>query len=89
VAADGKSIKSTLSDYTESYQNFIRSVSAFTHESGVVLHLQMMNNKHISELEVVRQLIAALAGQPIVFTLDALHAQKKLSSKFTPSSNTT
>lgn len=77
VAADGKSIKSTLSDYSESYQNFITSVSAFTHQSGVVLHLQVMENKQTSEIVVVRQLIAALAGQPVVFTLDALHCQKK------------
>lgn len=76
VAIDGKSIKSTLSDYSESYQNFISSVSAFTHQSGVVMHLEMMSNKQTSEIEVVRQLIAALAGQPFVFTLDALHCQK-------------
>lgn len=81
VAADGKSIKSTLTDYSESYQSFVTTVSAFTHQSGVVLHLQVMDNKQISEIEVVRQLIAALAGQPIVFTLDALHCQKKLSNK--------
>lgn len=89
VAADGKSIKSTLSDYSESYQNFITSVSAFTHQSGVVLHLQMMHNKQTSEIEVVRQLIAALAGQPVVFTLDALHCQKKQSTKSTTRNNTT
>jgi hypothetical protein len=80
VAADGKSIKSTLSDYSESYQNFVSTVSAFTHQSGVVLHLQVMDNKHVSEIEVVRQVIVALAGQPIVLTLDALHCQKKQSN---------
>jgi hypothetical protein len=77
VTADGKSIKSTLTDYSESYQNFIATVSAFTHQTGVVLYLQVMENKHTCEIEVVRQLIAALAGQPVVFTLDALHCQKK------------
>lgn len=55
VAADGKSIKSTLVDYSESYQNFVTAVSAFTHPSGVVLQLQVMNNKQTSEIEVVRQ----------------------------------
>jgi hypothetical protein len=87
VAADGKSIKSTLSDYSESYQNFITTVSGFTHQTGVVLHLQVMDNKQISEIEVVRQLIAALAGQPVRFTLDALHCQKKRSSKLLSNSN--
>lgn len=88
VAADGKSIKSTLSDYSESYQSFVTTVSAFTHQSGVVLHLQVMDNKQTSEIEVVRQLIAALAGQPVVFTLDALHCQKKQSNRLLSSSNT-
>lgn len=89
VAADGKSIKSTLSDYSESYQSFVTTVSAFTHQSGVVLHLQVMDNKQTSEIEVVRQLIAALAGHPIVFTLDALHCQKKQSNKLPCNSNIT
>jgi hypothetical protein len=89
VAADGKSIKSTLTDYSESYQNFVTTVSAFTHDSGVVLRLQVMNNKQTSEIEVVRQLIAALSGQPLVFTLDALHCQKKRSHKLLGNSNIT
>lgn len=84
VAADGKSIKSTLSAYSESYQDFSSSVSAFTHQSGVVLHLEMMHNKQISEIEVVQQLIAALAGQPVVFSLDALHCQKNSQSNPPP-----
>jgi hypothetical protein len=40
-----------------------------------------------SEIKVVRQLIAALAGQPVVFTLDALHCQKKPSNKLSSSNN--
>jgi hypothetical protein len=88
VAADGKSIKSTLRDYSESYQSFVTTVSAFTHQSGVVLHLQVMDNKQTSEIDGVRQLIAALAGQPVVFTLDALHCQKKPSNRLLSSSNT-
>lgn len=54
VAADGKSIKSTLSDYSESYQSFVTTVSAFTHQSGVVLHLQVMDNKQTSEIDISR-----------------------------------
>jgi hypothetical protein len=62
VAADGKSIKSTLTDYGESYQNFITTVSAFTHDTGVVLGLHGMNNQQTSELKVVRQLSTSLSG---------------------------
>lgn len=89
VAADGKSIKSTLIHYSESYQSFVTTVSAFTHQTGVVLRLQVMDNKQTSEIEVVRQLIDALAGQPVVFTLDALHCQKKQFNKLLCNSNTT
>ncbi len=77
VAGDGKALKRTLSDYEESYQSFINTVSAFTHESGLVLHLQVVDNKQGSEQGVVEQLIQALASQPGVFTFDALHSQKK------------
>lgn len=87
VALDGKSIKSTLKDYQASYQNFVCTVAAFTHQSGVVLGLQVMNNKQVSEIEVVRQLIQSLAGQPVMFTLDALHCQKKQYSTSLSNSN--
>lgn len=88
VAADGKSIKSTLTHYNESYQSFVTTVSAFTHQTGIVLHLQVMDNKQTSEIHVVRQLIDALAGQPVIFTLDALHCQKKQFNKLLSNSNT-
>jgi hypothetical protein len=77
VSGDGKAIKSTLSDYSESSQSFINTVSAFTHEQGLVMHLQVADNKQGSEQQVVEQLITALNGQPVIFTFDALHCQKK------------
>lgn len=89
IAADGKSIKSTLTDYSALYQSFVSTVSAFTHQTGVVLQLQVMDNKQVSEIEVVRHLIGALAGQPIVFTLDALHCPKKQSNTLCSNSSIT
>lgn len=89
VASDGKSIRSTLTNYSESYQNFISTVSAFTHDRGLVLHLQMMSNQELSEIEVVREVIRSLQGQPVVFTLDALHCQKKPYSRLWHKGNTT
>lgn len=77
VAGDGKAIKSTLSNYGDSAQSLINTVSAFTHGSGLVLHWQVADNKQGAEQGVVEQLIQALAGQPVVFTFDALHCQKK------------
>jgi hypothetical protein len=40
-----------------------------------------MDRKQTSEIDEVRQWIAALAGQPVIFTLDALHCQKKQSNR--------
>lgn len=78
LAMDGKSIRCTLTDYSQSYQDFINVVSVFSHERGTVLMMQPISNKQISELALVQQLVAAFAGKQVCFTLDALHCQKKL-----------
>ena len=36
-----------------------------------------MSNKKISEVAIVQELISEFCGQQVVFTLDALHCQKK------------
>ncbi|MBD1877872.1 MULTISPECIES: hypothetical protein [unclassified Coleofasciculus] len=77
LAIDGKSIRCTVTDYTESYQNFISTVSVYSHQRGIVLRTQPMSNKHMSEVAIVQQLISEFCGQQVIFTLDALHCQKK------------
>lgn len=47
----------------------------------MVLRMQPMSNKHESEIAIVEQLIGEFQQQQVVFTLDALHCQKKPSSK--------
>ncbi|MBD2724973.1 transposase [Nostoc sp. FACHB-892] len=37
MAVDAKSIRCTLTDYSQSYQNFISVVSVFSHQRGVVV----------------------------------------------------
>jgi predicted transposase YbfD/YdcC len=76
LAMDGKSIKCTVTNQTNSKQNFTSTVSAFTHETGEVIALAVSENKQISEIEVVKQVITSLQGQPASFTMDALHCQK-------------
>ncbi|MEP0770122.1 ISAs1 family transposase [Trichocoleus sp. ST-U1] len=77
LAIDGKSIRCTLTDYSQSYQNFVSIVSVFSHQRGVVLRMQPLHNKENSELTVVQQLVSAFTGDAVMFTLDALHCQKK------------
>jgi predicted transposase YbfD/YdcC len=76
LAMDGKSIKCTVTNPTESEQNFTSTVAAFTHKTGEVIALAVSENKQISEIEVVRQVITSLQGQQASFSLDALHCQK-------------
>ncbi len=79
LAIDGKGIRCTVTDYTQSYQNFISTVSVYSHQRGIVLRTQPMSNKLISEVAIVQQLISELGAGEVVFTLDALHCQKKQS----------
>lgn len=78
VSMDGKSLKNTFTDYNSAEQNFISCVSAFSHQRGLVLGVQVMENKKESEINVVRDLMKLLDLKGVVFTFDALHCQKKL-----------
>ena len=81
LAIDGKSIRCTLTDSNNSYQNFISMVSVYSHQRGIVLRTQTMSNKLESEITVVEKIVREFCGDEVVFTLDALHCQKKQSSK--------
>lgn len=81
LATDGKSIKASVRDYDKSYQDFISVVSTFSVSQGVVVGLQSMHNQDTSELITVRSLLEVLDVHGACFTMDALHAQKKLSNK--------
>ena len=80
IAIDGTRIKSTVSKNNFDYQNFVSMVSVYSQQQGVVLATQAFEHKSNSELKVVQKLLATLALQDVVVTLDALHCQKKLHS---------
>jgi hypothetical protein len=75
---DGKALKSTVTDYSDAYQNFVSLVSVFSHKRGQVLKVAKLENKKSSEIPTVVELIQLLDLQDVVFSLDALHCQKKL-----------
>lgn len=77
---DGKSIKGTMQNYKSEYQNFVSIVSVFAQNRGLVIGLDKLNNKDTSEIKTVQNLIATLDIEDTVFSLDALHCQKKLVS---------
>ena len=76
-AIDGKAIGGTVSNYSNEYQNFTSLVSVFASQRGIVLNCNKVENKKESEIPIVRQLIEALDVKGEIFTLDALHCQKK------------
>ena len=77
IAIDGKSIKGTVTEPGTAYQNFIGLVSVYSSRQGIVLKSQQFESKHNSELKVVQTMLEALQLEEVVFTLDALHCQKK------------
>jgi hypothetical protein len=76
-AVDGKSIAGTSSDYFSPYRNFVSMVSVFSAQRDIVLSCSKMGNKKTGEIPAVQQLIRALGIKGELFTLDALHCQKK------------
>ena len=75
-AVDGKSIKGSVTNYDQAQQNFVSMVSMFSHQRGVVQAVMPMEQKLVSEQEVVRVLPGAVGLSGIGVTLDALHCQK-------------
>lgn len=45
LAIDGKSICCTVTDYNDSYQNFISMISVYSHQRGIGLRTETMSNK--------------------------------------------
>lgn len=79
-ACDGKSIKGSVTDYNQAEQNFVSLVSLFSHQRGVVQAGMPMEQKLMSEQDVVRLLLSAVGLSGIGVTLDALHCQKNIAS---------
>lgn len=77
VSIDGKAIGGTVKNGSNTYQDFVNLVSIFTSRQKMVLANAKVINSKESEIPVVRQLIETLHLKDVVFTLDALHCQKK------------
>jgi len=87
IAGDGKSLRNTVSNGDNNKQNFISMVSLFSQEQGVVVATAIMENKKESEICVIQQLLSQLNLENHVFTMDALHCQKKTIETIVESNN--
>lgn len=80
VHIDGKAIKGTVEDQAESNQDFVNVVSLFFAPQRLVVGSAGFRNKEESEIKVVRDVLEDFGFEGVVFTADALHAQKKRSA---------
>jgi hypothetical protein len=77
LSMDGKSLSSTLTGHTESFQNFVGVVSLYSHRHRLVIAQTDYQNKLESEISVVQNLLETLELSGVTVTFDALHCQKK------------
>lgn len=85
VHLDGKAIKGTGERYRENNQDFVNVVSLFFEPARLVLASSSFHNKEQSEIKVVADLGKKTDLEGVVFTADALHAQKNGSRHHPPS----
>ena len=77
VSGDGKSLKSTLSNYDSDTQDFCAMVSIYVQKTGLCYIIEDFRNKKMGEAEILRNLLPSLKDKGVILTLDALHTQKK------------
>lgn len=78
IALDGKAVSSTIQGGNTKLQSFVSVVSAFGHQSGLVLGMKSFENGKEGEAEALRQLVGQLGLADKIFTMDALHTQKNI-----------
>jgi hypothetical protein len=84
LCVDGKAIKSTVEDCDNAYQNFVSLVSIFSQKRGQVIKATKYENKKVSEVSVVQELLSMLDLKDVVFTFDAMHCKKNSSNHYRP-----
>lgn len=76
-SVDGKTLKGSQRSVEEGYKEFVQIASVYSTSSGIVLGMAEWLSQESSEIVVVQNLIKTLGLEDAVFTLDALHCQKK------------
>lgn len=80
ISLDGKAIRATSQGGNTKRQNFVAVVNAFGHTSGLVYGMKSYQNGKSGEGQALRDLVSQLGLKGKVFTVDALHSQKKHST---------
>ena len=77
VAGDGQSLRSTVEEAQCAGQRFVSVVGLYCQRTGLAAAMQDYTDQKNGELVVLRELLPLLQDRGVVFTLDALHGQKK------------
>ncbi len=86
VSLDGKAIGGTVTNPHNKHQEYVNLVSVFLNKEKKVLAVDKVNSKS-NEIPLVKELIKKLDLENVVFTIDALHCQKKTTKVIVESKN--
>jgi predicted transposase YbfD/YdcC len=75
LALDGKVMRNTVINANDEKQNFLKTISLFSQETGLVLHIKQIENKTGSEIASVQDTIRDCQLKNKIFTGDSLQCQ--------------
>ena len=81
MSTDGKTLRGSFDNFID--KKAIQVLSPFLNNSGIILAHKVIADK-TNEIPEARVLFAELGLSDVVYTLDALHCQKKLSMILSP-----
>lgn len=87
ISVDGKAIGGTVKNPNSKYQEFVSMISLFSSKRKEVILSQPVTGKKKSELKSFQKILKDLKIENAIFTLDALHCQKKTLAKIKKGNN--
>ena len=77
ISIDGKALRWTISNRSTSQQNFTSLISLFVSRKKQCLKVSIIDTKKTNEIPSVQEMIKLLELEDVIFTIDAMHCQKK------------
>jgi len=87
VSIDGKALRGTMSGKQTSQQRFKSLISLFISRKKQCLKVSKIDTKKTNEIPAVQEMIKLLDLENVVFTIDAMHCQKKTTKIIKESKN--
>ncbi len=87
ISVDGKGIGGTVKNVQTKYLEYVSMISLFSHKRKAVISSTPISGKKECELTTFQEILDNLDIKNAIFTLDALHCQKKTLSKISKTEN--